>query len=482
MSSIPIRPLEVIREALVSMPETESVEYTFTAGQVLMQEGGRYEHISLIVSGELKLSKRDEDGEEHPVGRIRPGQFLGLLLLSSGEPSFLTARAKTDGKMLSIHRSRFIELLYGNADFNELVGPLLLGNLVHRYRRVVNLHLKVAELTQDLEAEKRQLELTIQQLEATRNKLIQQEKMATLGQLVAGIAHEINNPIASLSRAADSIEPQMLRLFAEPMDARMAAFLREAFQAGLKRTAIQTEAQRTRLDELEQRFPDLPRPLLRSLAQIDPALFDKVEAEINREPKHQRINLVRRWVEVFEGGILIRNMRVASSRIGHIVGSLKGYSRQDKAAEDQVDLREGVNDTLVLFGYVLKKFKVEVELPEIPPVLCNASELNQVWTNLVLNASQAMGDSGTLRVSCGTVGNRMVWVNIQDDGSGVPESLRQRIFETGFSTKESDKAGGMGLGLAIAKGIVEKHNGRIEVENVAEGGAAFTVFLPTATG
>jgi len=482
MSSIPIRPLEVIREALASMPETKSVEHTFTAGQVLMREGERYEHISLVVSGEMKLSKRDEDGDEHHVGRIRPGQFLGLLLLSSGEPSFLTARVKTDGKMLSIHRNRFIELLYGNADFNELVGPLLLGNLVHRYRRVVNLHLKVAELTQDLEAEKHQLQLTIQQLEATRNKLIQQEKMATLGQLVAGIAHEINNPIASLSRAADSIEPQMLRLFAAPMNESMAAFLRDAFQAGLTRKTMQTEEQRVRIDELEQRFPDLPRPLLRSLAQIEPGTLKQVESEIRSEPESRQTELARRWVDVFEAGILIRNMRVASSRIGKIVGSLKGYSRQDKSAEDEVDLREGLNDTLVLFGYVLKKFTVEVNLPEIPPVYCHPSELNQVWTNLVLNACQAMGGRGTLRVTCGTVGSRMVWVNIQDSGPGVPESLRKRIFETGFSTKESGDSGGMGLGLAIAKGIIEKHNGRIEVENVAEGGAAFTVFLPTATG
>jgi signal transduction histidine kinase len=206
-----------------------------------------------------------------------------------------------------------------------------------------------------------------------------------------------------------------------------------------------------------------------------------VESAIQHEPDALRAEVARRWVEVFEAGTLVRNMRVASSRIGNIVGSLKGYSRQDRAEEDEVDLREGLNDTLILFGYVLKKFKVEVDFPDIPPVRCNASELNQVWTNLVLNACQAMGSSGTLHLTCGTVGTRMVWVNIQDSGPGVPESLRQRIFEKGFSTKESGESGGMGLGLAIAKGIVEKHNGRIEVENVAEGGAAFTVFLPTAT-
>jgi len=480
VSSIPIRPLEVIRETLSAMPETASELRTFTAGQDLMREGQHYEHISLVIQGELELFKRDEDGVEHRVGRVRPGQFLGLLLLSSGEASFLTARAKSGGRMLSIPRTRFVNLLYSNAEFYSLVGPLLLGNLVHRYRRVVNLHLKVAELTADLEAEKRQLQATIQELETTRNRLIQQEKMATLGQLVAAIAHEINNPIASLSRAADSVEDQLQSSFARPMNEQEAALLGQAMQAGLQRQTLRSEEQRQRLAELQNRFPALDRPLLRTLAQVDPGLLTRVEEEIQQTPKPGREALARRWVGVFEAGALVRNMRVAASRIGQIVRSLKGYSRQDKAAVDEVDLREGLQDTLVFFGYVLKKFEVTTELRDIPKVLCHPTELNQVWTNLILNACQAMGETGTLRITCGTVGNRMVWVNIQDTGPRVPEELRQRIFEEGFSTKESRASGGMGLGLAIAKGISERHHGRIEVENVAEGGAAFTVFLPTA--
>jgi signal transduction histidine kinase len=482
MSSIPIRSLEVIRETLSSIPGTGSSEQQFSAGEVLMREGERYDYISLVISGELRLTKRDEDGMDRRVGRVRPGQFLGLIQLSSGEPSFLTARAKADGSMLRFDRNTFTTLLYENEEFGELVGPLLLGNLVHRYRRVVQLHLKVSELTQDLEDEKKQLQATIRELKATRNQLIQQEKMATLGQLVAGIAHEINNPIASLSRAADSIEPQLDTLFSSPMDSGMASFLKQAFHAGLTRGTMQTESQRARIDELAARFPDLPRPVLRSLSQIEPDLFAGFEAAVARIPKANQTAVARRWMEIFEAGVLVRNMRVASKRIGNIVRSLKGYSRQDKAAEEEVDVREGLHDTLVLFGYALKKFSVEVDLPEIPVVHCNASELNQVWTNLILNACQAMGDRGRLRVSCGTIGDRMVWVNIQDSGPGVPEPLRRRIFEEGFSTKEARKAGGLGLGLAIAKGIVERHHGRIEVENVAEGGAAFTVFLPTASG
>jgi signal transduction histidine kinase len=480
--TIPIRPLEKIRHALASMPETESVDVPFEAGEVLMREGERHDHISLVIQGEIELFKQNAEGEAFAVGTLRPGQFLGLLLLSSGETSFLTARARTAGRMLSMPRPTFLLLLYNLPGFNQMVGPLLLGNLVSRYRRVVQLHVEVAQLSGELAAEKQQLQATIQQLEATRNRLIQQEKLATLGQLVAGIAHEINNPIASLSRAADSIAPGLLNWFLTPPRAADLDLLRRAFLEGLNRQPLQTEVQRERLAQLEPRFPDLPRPLLRSLAQVEPALFEELAYYVISNPTVERQDLLRRWVEAFEVGTLVRTIRVASGRIGGIVRSLKGYSRQDKSVVDEVDLREGLRDTLVLFGYALKKYQVIIDLPALPPVRCRPSELNQVWTNLIVNACQAMGETGTLRVTCGPGDPGWVWVRIQDSGPGVPEALRERIFESGFSTKAAPttEGAGLGLGLAIARGLIEQHHGRIAVANVPEGGAAFTVQLPVA--
>jgi signal transduction histidine kinase len=478
--SIPIRPLEKIREVLLTIDEAQIETHDTLPGQVLLEEGTLSCRISLIVRGEIQLLKRSEEGEEYEVGVLRAGQFLGLLSLSSGEPSFFTARARQCGTLLTMPRERFLELLHTRTDFNQLVAPLLLGNLVDRYRRVVKLHVEVAQLTRDLDREKQALEQTIAQLEATQNRLVQQEKLATLGQLTSGIAHEINNPIASLSRSVDAIGPHLLQLLSHPFEAELVPLAVDAFERGLHRTSLQTEVQRQRMDDLAQRHPKLPRSLLRGLAQVEPDVLEQWITTLNRTSRGAAGDTLGRVLAAFEAGVLVRNARLATSRIGSIVTSLKSYSRQDRAQQEAVDLREGIQDTLVLFGYLLKKFTLVVDLPSIPPVTCRPSELNQVWTNLMLNACQAMGETGTLWVMCGSAGKSGVWVRVQDTGPGVPQALRDRIFESHFTTKQADAlhASGLGLGLAIARNIVEKHYGRIEVHNAEEGGAVFTVTLP----
>jgi signal transduction histidine kinase len=473
--------LERIRTELGSIPEVQAELQTYRPGQYVLREGQVSSQIALVLDGHLDLLKEADDGQEYPVGQLAAGQFLGLLSLSSGEPAFLTARARTVVEVLTMPRDRFAHLLRTRSDFNRLVAPLLLGNLVDRYRRVVGLHLEVAQLTRELNAEKLELHRTIEELEATRNRLIQKEKLATLGHLVSGIAHEINNPMASLSRAADSLEVQLDRLFTAPLELRLLPLFKRAFELGLNRKSIQTEEQRRRSEQLQARFPSLTRTVIRSLARLEPENFDELERGLETEPQSRRLPLLERLVDFLEMAVLLRSIRIASTRIGSIVRSLKSYSRQDQAAEEPIDLREGIQDTILLFGYVLKKFTVEVDLPPVPPVRCRPGEINQVWTNLILNACEAMGESGTLKVSCGTQPPDWVWVQIQDTGPGVSESLRTRIFDTHFSTKHGSRYG-LGLGLAIAKGLVEKHHGRIEVNNDVRGGAIFTVFLHEAAG
>jgi signal transduction histidine kinase len=468
-----------IRTELTAISKVRAEANSYTPGEYLLREGQINEQVSLILDGEVELLKTGEDGGEYAVGLLGPGQFLGLLSLSSGEPAFLTARARVATQVLSLDREEFGRWLRTRGDFNRLVAPLLLDNLVNRYRRVVSLHLEVAQLTRELDAEKQELKHTIGELQATRNRLIQQEKMATLGQLVAGIAHEINNPIASLARSTDALEAQLDRVFAGPVPAHLLPLFQRAFVLGLNRKSLQTEEHRRRSEQLQNRFPWLGRTVVRSLAQLEAADFEELYGLVAREPEGERLMLVERLVDFLETAVLLRSIRIASTRIGSMVRSLKNYSRQDRAADEAIDLREGLQDTLLLFGYVLKKFKLEVDLPAIPLVRCAAGEINQVWTNLILNACEAMGESGSLYLTCGTQPPDWVWVQIRDSGPGISEAVRDKIFQSNFSTKHGSQYG-LGLGLAIARGIIEKHGGRIEVANALPSGAQFTVYLPEA--
>lgn len=471
--------LAKIRTELTSISKVRADANPFGAGDYLLREGQENELVSLILEGEVELLKTGEDGGEYAVGVLGPGQFLGLLSLSSGEPAFLTARARGTGQLLSLKREEFARLLRTRGDFNRLVAPLLLDNLVNRYRRVVGLHLEVAQLTRELHAEKQELKNTIAELQATRNRLIQQEKMATLGHLVAGIAHEINNPIASLARSTDALEAQLDRVFAGPVAAHLLPLFQRAFVLGLNRKSLQTEEHRRRSEQLQNRFPWLSRTVIRSLAQLDAVDFDQLYQLVEREPEGERLMLVERLVDFLETAVLLRSIRIASTRIGSIVRSLKNYSRQDRAVDEPIDVREGLQDTLLLFGYVLKKFNVEVDLPPIPPVRCATSEINQVWTNLILNACEAMGEHGALYVTCGVQPPDWVWVQIRDTGPGISDEVRDKIFQSNFSTKHGAQYG-LGLGLAIARGIIERNGGRIEVTNAIPSGAQFTVFLHEA--
>lgn len=135
-------------------------------------------------------------------------------------------------------------------------------------------------------------------------------------------------------------------------------------------------------------------------------------------------------------------------------------------------------ETLQILGNQLKNVNVDVNLPEIPGVSCIPGEINQVWTNIIINACDAMGNKGDLFISCGLTSEDYVWVKIADNGPGIPDKFKKKIFDSSFTTKTAGGEFGLGIGLAICKGIIEKHQGTIMVNDRQGGGAEFLVSLP----
>jgi signal transduction histidine kinase len=420
----------------------------------------------------LKASDYDR---EIKVDRLEPGNLVGVLTFWTGEPAFTLARAKTDVRALRLPRNQFSNLNVMHPEMNNLIEPLIVSNLVERYRRVVHLNLNMNVLRQEIEHERNSLKAAYQKLELTTNKMIHPEKMATLGQLVAGVAHEINNPTAALIRSIDNISELISLIFLD--DLKDADTKAKLFKAGLQSSYLSSEEQRIRMEKMEEKYPYINRSVIRILAQIDDAVLNSLDKLLKSLKNSSKLKDIEDLLKFFEIGTSLKSLKISSERIEKIVRSLRNYSKQSHGDFELTDLRQGIEDTILILGNRIRNIEFLFNFKDIPKVKCYSGEMNQVWTNILVNAVEAMKEKGVITLENGYDAN-YVWIRITDSGEGIPEKFLKDVFQPNFTTKAASGSFGLGLGLAISNDIVNKHGGRIEVSNSPKGGASFIVYLP----
>ncbi|MDK9726007.1 MAG: ATP-binding protein [Sterolibacteriaceae bacterium MAG5] len=263
-------------------------------------------------------------------------------------------------------------------------------------------------------------------LENAHVQLLQSEKMASIGQLAAGVAHEINNPVGYVYSNLGSLE-NYLRDFLAMLDA---------------------------------------------YEKAEPAMDAEARAAVQALRRELDIDYLRQDVAT-----LLSETREGVNRVRKIVQDLKDFSHAGSGEEWRwADLHAGLESTLNIVANELKyKTTVVREYGELPQIYCLPSQINQVFMNLLVNAAHAIETRGVVTVRTGTAG-REVWVEVEDTGCGIPPDHLKRIFDPFFTTKPVGK--GTGLGLAVSYSIVEKHRGRIEVRSEVGKGTAFRVWLP----
>ena len=330
---------------------------------------------------------------------------------------------KEKGELFGAHGERLSDT-FGDED-EIMLG--LFGDYLVRALERLELMGMLKESNRLLERRGNEQQELIRKLREAQNQLLQSEKMASIGQLAAGVAHEINNPVGFINSNVGSLERYLNNVFAV-LDAY------ERAQAGVAAGG-------------------------KECAEVD-TLKEQVDFAFLRQ-------------DIFD---LMRETRDGIARVTKILQDLKDFSHVDDAEWHWADLHKGLESTLnVVWNELKYKAEVVKEYGELPEVECLPGQLNQVFMNLLVNAAHAIKERGTIRLSTGTAGDE-VWVEVADTGCGIPPENLARIFAPFFTPKPVGM--GTGLGLSLAYGIIQKHHGRVEVQSEVGKGTSFRVVLP----
>jgi signal transduction histidine kinase len=446
--------------AFVGLPEdqiawfiSQSQEMTLRAGDAYFREGDPADAMYVILSGEGQV--RGGVGGELVTFEMKPGTVTGVLPFSRMKQFTYAARALTDVRALRFPASQFPELVHRMPDLAQR----LVGMMSDRIR------------------------------ETTRIEQ-QRDRLASLGKLSAGLAHELNNPASAARRATSQLREVLKRI-------------RDASHELGRRDL--TPAQRAEIEKLEASFvqqdgippdaltmSDLEEQidsLLRSHGQndmwqmaadlarknIQPQALESLFAIF--DPGTARAALVRIAASV-EIATLLNEIESGTSRISDLVGAIKEYTFMDQTPSQNVDLVKGLENTLTILNHKLKHgVTVERDYQRIPLFVNSfGSELNQIWTNIIDNAIDAMGGNGKLLIRTYR-DDKCAVVEIVDNGPGIPAEIQKHVFEPFFTTKQVGE--GTGLGLDTVQRIVKKHHGSIQVMS-KPGETRFQIWLPLA--
>ncbi|MEK7990699.1 MAG: response regulator [Thiotrichaceae bacterium] len=331
------------------------------------------------------------------------------------------------------------------------------------------------------------LQLTLEHLQATQNELVQSEKMAALGQLIAGVAHEIKTPLGAIRSSVNHISqflnqnlpllPDFFRQLSEPQHDEVMLLLSQTNNNLEKPLSSREQRKIRRQLAKELEVYDIEDSMTIADKLVDMGIYEQIEHIVPILKSDESYATFETLYQLTSLQRSSKTIETASERASKIILALKSFARYDHSGEKEIaDIVNGIETVLTLYHNQLKHgVEMVLNFSDIPHIKCFPDELSQVWMNLIHNALQAMDYKGVLTIEAQQQQDN-IKVSVSDTGSGIPQEIQEKIFKPFFTTKPAGE--GSGLGLDIVLKIIEKHDGKLELETEIGKGTTFHILLP----
>jgi len=440
-------------------------EIQLQKGEVLVRQGEAAHDFWVLLEGSIVLSQTTADGREMEITSIPSGNAFGELPLLANIPNAVNLKAEVPCHLVQINEEGFWSLMTTCPDVRKAI----LGNMAKRFQKM-------------------------------QSATIQQEKMASLGTLAAGLMHELNNPGTAAKRAASQLRSNLMRM--------------HELSAKFSKTDLSQEQKQCLFDLQEHTLQARQPIVMSSLEQSDAeeALAEWMEGTnienawkmaptlVSIGIKAQDLECARsefpgstlsdalNWLEAMASSMqLVGTIEESIGRVSDLVMAVKSYAYEGKGMKQAVDVNSSIHATLVILSHKMREKEITVEkdfAPDLPPLQSECTGLNQIWTNLLDNSIDAVGSRGRITVKTWAETSKSdehttdICIRIADDGGGIPLESQAHIFDTFYTTKPVGV--GTGLGLGIVHRIVDQYGGVIRFSSVP-GNTEFIVRLPAHT-